>query len=268
VSSVVNKKIEKTVVAPGFRGDVCVTVAVEDGKIISCKAIGEKEDPEYGYRALQEIPERILSAGTPEVDAVAGATVTSQAIIAAAQAAFDEANGTVTAPLRMKPGKYTASTLGYQRTQQLPVTVTVNETAFLKIETPADRFSHAETEVILECVKEKLFPRMIESQSLAIDAIAGATVTSNSIKASVAKALKQALQAGGSDERAMSRFYNKPAQVDAGNTEEKETDILVVGLGNGGIFSMVSAMEQMQKHNGLKSFLTRGWIYVGCTVPG
>ena len=247
-----NNKIEKTAVVPGFRGDVCVTVTVEDGRIISCEAIGKKEDPKYGNRALQEIPERILAAGIPEVDAVSGATVTSRAIIAAARAAVDEANGTVTAPLRMKPGKYTASTLGYQGTQELPVTVTVNETSFLKIETPVDRFAHAETEVMLECVKEKLIPRMIENQSLAIDAIAGATVTSNSIKASVAKALKQALKEGGSDERAMSRFYSKPAQVNAGIVEEKETDILVVGLGNGGVFSMVSAMEQMQKLNGLK----------------
>jgi len=248
-----NFEIEKTSVTKGFKGDVQVTVKVKDGRITSCTAVGEEDGrSKYGKLALEEMPKRIVEAGSPNVDAVTGATVTSQAIITAAQMAFEEAVGTEIGPVRMKPGKYTASTMGYLGTQELPVTVTVNETSFLKIEVPSDRFAHAETEVMLECVKEKLFPRMIETQSLNVDAIAGATITSNSVKASVRKALQQALREGGSSENAIYNFYSKPQHADAGVVEEMETDILVLGLGNGGIIAMVSAMEEMQKLNGRK----------------
>ncbi len=245
-----SERIVKTAIAPGFRGDVSVTVTLEDDKIVACSAVGTQEDAEYGARAIEEIPQRIVAAGKPLVDAVSGATVTSRAIMAAAQAAADEARGVELPPVHMKPGKYTASSPGYLGTMELPVTVTVNESAFLKIETPEGRFDHAETEVILENVKEKLFPRMIENQSVGVDAIAGATVTSNSVKASVSKCLLQALRAGGCDDSAICRFYRKPPRAEEGVVEERSVDIVVLGLGNGGIFSMVSAMEEMQKHNG------------------
>lgn len=247
-----SNRIEKTATAPGFGGDVSVTLTLEEGKIISCAASGSEETKAYGERALRDIPEQIVAAGKAHVDAIAGATVTSQAIMTAAQAALDAADGKAIPPVRMKPGKYTASAMGYLGTKELPVTVTVNETSFLKIETPADRFAHAETEVMVQCISEKLYPRMIESQSLAVDAIAGCTVTSNAIKSAMEKALLQALKAGGSDERAIRSFFIKPPRAELGVVEEKETDILVLGLGHGGIFSMVSAMEKMQELNGLK----------------
>ena len=80
------------------------------------------------------------------------------------------------APLAMKPGTYTSGHPGAWQIWDLPVTVTVSETALLKIEVPEYRFDHGETEVVLESVKEKLFPRIIESQSLDVDVITGATV--------------------------------------------------------------------------------------------
>ena len=86
----------------------------------------------------------------------------------------------------MKPGTY--STEGHPGAWQiwnLPVTITVNETALLKIEVPEYRFDHGETEVVLESVKEKLFPRIIESQSLDVDVVAGATMSSMSVLQSV-----------------------------------------------------------------------------------
>ncbi len=244
--------VEKTAFAPGFRGDVSVTITVDNGKITTCTANGEKEDPKYGIRALNEIPTRIVAAGVPEVDVVAGATVTSNAVITAARMALDLANGKELPPVRMKPGKYTASSMGYLGVQDFPVTVTVNETSFLKIETPKNRMEHFETEVMVKCIQEKLYPRMIENQSIVVDAIAGCTVTSNSVKESVKKALLQALREGGSDESAIYNFYTKPAKEDEGIVEERDTDVLVVGMGYGGIFSMVSAMEEMQRLNGRK----------------
>ncbi len=243
-------KISKAV-APGFGGDITVTVEVDDEKIVSCKAEGPEENSYKAKQALQEIPAKIVECNHTQVDAISGATVTSDAIMLGATIAYNNLTGKNSA-VHMKPGKYTASSMGYLGVWELPVTITVNESALLKIELPEDRFAHGETEVLLESVKQKLLPRMIENQSVRVDAISGATVSSNAVKSAVQKALVQALKAGGSDESAISHFYSVPVKEFEGVTEERDVDILVLGLGNGGIFAMVSALEKMQELNGRK----------------
>ena len=239
-------------VAPGFGGNVAISLKIQDNRILECEAEGTLENSDKAKVALAELPKKIVEANSPEVDAICGATVTSNAITNAAKIAYNKLLGKDSG-IHMKPGKYTACSMGYWGIWELPVTITVNETSLLKIEVPLnDRFAHGETEVLLESVQDKLFPRMIENQSVMVDAIAGATVSSNAVKSAVQKALKQALVEGGSDESAISYFYSVPNKEDEGIVEEKDVDILVLGLGNGGIFGMVSAMERMQELNGRK----------------
>jgi fumarate reductase flavoprotein subunit len=236
----------------GHGGDITVNLTVKDGKIVDCKIVGDGETPGIGGKAVEQMPAQYIQAGTLEVDGVAGATVSSTAIKSAAQMAYNQATGVTAGAIKMKPGQYTAGAVGYWEIWELPVTITVSETALLKIEVPDDRFKHGETEVILQSVKDKLFPRIIENQSVTIDAVAGATVSSDAVKLSVENALKQALKAGGSDETAIQHFYKTPAKKDAGVTEEKNVDIVVIGLGSGSIFAMMSAMETIQSMNGGK----------------
>lgn len=151
----------------------------------------------------------------------------------------------------MKPGQYTAGARGAWQIWELPVTITVNETALLKIEVPEYRFDHGETEVVLQCVKEKLFPRMIEAQSVEVDSITGATMSSMAVKTSVEAALKQALAEGGSDESAISHF-KQPVTLEPEETKELETDVLIVGMSTGGMIAMCNAVETIQSLNGGK----------------
>ena len=241
--------------AKGFGGDITVTLTVntEKGLITDAQIVGDAETPGVGGRAVAEMPAQYVEAGSLEVDGVTGATVSSNAIKNAARIAYNKAMGIVTdAAIHMAPGKYTAGALGYWGIWELPVTVTVNETAILKIETPEDRFAHGEAEVILQSAKDKLIPRIIESQSLEVDSIAGATASSNAIKLAVDKALREALAAGGTDESAVEYFHKAPAAAAASEVEELDTDILVVGMGNGGLFAFRNAIEKMQEINGHK----------------
>lgn len=241
--------------AKGFGGDITVTLTVntEKGVITDAQIVGDAETPGVGGRAVAEMPAQYVEAGSLEVDGVTGATVSSNAIKNAARIAYNKAMGIVTdAAIHMAPGKYTAGALGYWGIWELPVTVTVNETAILKIETPEDRFAHGEAEVILQSAKDKLIPRIIESQSLEVDSIAGATASSNAIKLAVDKALREALAAGGTDESAVDYFHKAPAAAAASEVEELDTDILVVGMGNGGLFAFRNAIEKMQEINGHK----------------
>jgi len=80
---------ELTGIAKGFGGEVTVTVTVEDGKITAVAAEGANETPNIGTKALEELPAKIVEANSADVDVVATATVTSNAIIAAVKNALD-----------------------------------------------------------------------------------------------------------------------------------------------------------------------------------
>ena len=241
--------------AKGFGGDVTVTLTVNANKglITDCQIVGDSETPGVGSRAVAEMPAQYIEAGSLEVDGVSGATVSSNAIKNAARIAYNSAMGIVAdSAIHMAPGKYTAGALGYWGIWELPVTITVNETSILKIETPDDRFAHGEAEVILQSAKDKLIPRIIESQSLEVDSIAGATASSTAIKVAVDKALREALVAGGTDESAVEYFHKAPPAAEITDPIEIDTDILIVGMGNGGIFAFRNAIEKIQEINGGK----------------
>ena len=77
-----------TAEADGMGGKVPVTVSYADGKITAV-TVGENEDPPgIGDNAIEAIPARIVEEQSLVVDAVAGATVTSNAIMQAAEAAL------------------------------------------------------------------------------------------------------------------------------------------------------------------------------------
>ena len=63
----------------------------EEGKILSVSMGKRSESPDYGDRAIAVIPGLIVEKQSLAVDAVTGATVTSNAIIKAVAAALTEA---------------------------------------------------------------------------------------------------------------------------------------------------------------------------------
>ncbi len=79
--------------ADGFGGEVKVAVTVEDGKIVSVEATGEKETEGIGSVALAELPAKIVEAGGVDVDGVSGATYTSKAVLSAVASALGQEAG-------------------------------------------------------------------------------------------------------------------------------------------------------------------------------
>ncbi len=75
--------------AQGYGGEVTVTVEVNGDDIVSVKAVGEKETQGVGSNAIEQLPERIEKADSTDVDAVSGATVTSNAIKEAVDQALE-----------------------------------------------------------------------------------------------------------------------------------------------------------------------------------
>lgn len=66
--------------AEGYGGPLTVSVTTDGGKITAVKVLSHSETQGVGTRAIDALPDEIVSAGTWDVDNVSGATVTSKAI--------------------------------------------------------------------------------------------------------------------------------------------------------------------------------------------
>ena len=74
-----------------YEGYVDVRVTIENDVILSIEITGWGDDPDYYWMAENEIPGRILSAQSPDVDAVCGATRSAEGLREAVRNALDNA---------------------------------------------------------------------------------------------------------------------------------------------------------------------------------
>ena len=74
----------------GFAGKVTVKAQFSETDIIWLRIEGPEESGK-GNRAIRKLCDRILERQSPEVDAVSGATMTSNAVIKAAKSCFNQA---------------------------------------------------------------------------------------------------------------------------------------------------------------------------------
>lgn len=78
----------------GMGGDanpITVTITLENSVITNVEAEGAGETDGIGSKVIESFPELMVSGNTVEVDAIAGATITSNAVVEAAEAALAEA---------------------------------------------------------------------------------------------------------------------------------------------------------------------------------
>ena len=75
----------------GFRGTTKVSVVVSGGKITKITTVSYKDDAQYYNKAFTTISKSIISSQSADVDAVSGATYSSQGIMEAVQNALSQA---------------------------------------------------------------------------------------------------------------------------------------------------------------------------------
>ena len=117
--------------------------------------------------------------------------------------------------------------------------ITLNVTFDDKAITEIAVISHNETAGISDAAFDKVPTAIIENQSLAVDTVAGATLTSNGILEAVSNAV---MAAGGDAEY----LKNKEVKDKVINSEavELNADVIVVGGGGAGFASAISSAEQ------------------------
>ena len=219
--------------AQGFGGTVAVKVTFENGAITGVEVDAANETPGIGSKAAEELPAAIVAAGNADVDGVAGATVTSDAIKAAVKAAVKAQSGEEAAPVAMTPGVYTATVKGHNG--DMTVEVTVTETAITDVKVASHKETFAIGAGAFYCPVDKLPALIVENQTVAVDTIASATVTSNAIKAAVRDCLTQA----GAAEDAFAAVAPSSFAVEG----EYTADIVVVGGGAAGLVAANTALD-------------------------
>lgn len=161
------------------------------------------------------------------------------AILLAIMMLFAACSGSNEAPATaddgIKDGSYTVKAKGYDTAPEYDVTTTF-EGGKIKEITVGD---NQETEGIGSAALEKLPAAVVEAQSLSVDVVTGATVTSENFLAAVEAAI---VEAGGKAED-----WKKAVEKTTGEDIELETDVLVIGGGGAGLSAAVSAAQNDAK---------------------
>ncbi|GIM28448.1 hypothetical protein CPJCM30710_11140 [Clostridium polyendosporum] len=204
IKDAVNKALEKAIYKDGTysgfgRGYnrnqlINVNVTVKDGKISSVDLTSQSETASYFEKAWPIVPDAIVKAQSTSVDTVSGATKSSKGIISAVKAALSAGTSVgetstypsqedVVAPFR--DGVYTGKGKGYK--PDLTVMVTIKDNKIIKI----DLGPNDETPGYFKNVWPLLPNQMIAKQSADVDAVSGATRSTNGVINAVKDALRQ-----------------------------------------------------------------------------
>ena len=185
----------------GYRGKVTVTVKVADGKITELVLDDYADDKSYMERAKNRIFQEMISRQNTDVDAVSGATYSSNGLIEAVNKALGNEEGEGKKPEQeesedkqsfieagrfqnLTDGIYTGSADAFRGDVEVQVTVEKQKVTDISI------LSYCDTEEYFFKAAPAVIEQMKAEQSLNVDAVSGATYSSNGIIHAVANALE------------------------------------------------------------------------------
>ena len=185
----------------GYRGKVTVTVKVADGKITELVLDDYADDKSYMERAKNRIFQEMISRQNTDVDAVSGATYSSNGLIEAVNKALGNDEGEGKKPEQeesedkqsfieagrfqnLTDGIYTGSADAFRGDVEVQVTVEKQKVTDISI------LSYCDTEEYFFRAAPAVIEQMKAEQSLNVDAVSGATYSSNGVIHAVANALE------------------------------------------------------------------------------
>ena len=185
----------------GYRGKVTVTVKVADGKITELVLDDYADDKSYMERAKNRIFQEMISRQNTDVDTVSGATYSSNGLIEAVNKALGNEEGEGKKPEQeesedkqsfieagrfqnLTDGIYTGSADAFRGDVEVQVTVEKQKVTDISI------LSYCDTEEYFFRAAPAVIEQMKAEQSLNVDAVSGATYSSNGVIHAVANALE------------------------------------------------------------------------------
>lgn len=199
----------------GFGGTITVQVTVSDGKITAVDILSASGETGSYFASAQGVVSKVLSSQSPNVDAVSGATYSSNGIIQAVQNALSQAGNSDSATpaatptptpkpakkpkkdtsVSYKDGVYEGQAEGFDGSVTVKVTIKngkIKKISNTNTDTP-EFFNKA-----WKTIKSNVISRQSTSE---IDTVSGATFSSNGILGALSQALSRADQSGTTDSK-------------------------------------------------------------------
>ena len=201
----------------GFGGTITVQVTVSGGKITAVDILSASGETGSYFASAQGVVSKVLSSQSPNVDAVSGATYSSNGIIQAVQNALSQAGNSDSATpaatptptptpkpakkpkkdtsVSYKDGVYEGQAEGFDGTVTVKVTIKngkIKKISNTNTDTP-EFFNKA-----WKTIKSNVISRQSTSE---IDTVSGATFSSNGILGALSQALSRADQSGTTDSK-------------------------------------------------------------------
>ena len=257
-----------TATADGFGGkdSITVSITVKDGKITAATAQGPNETPGIGSKAVESMPAEMVAKNSIAVDGVTGASISSGAILKAAEKAIVAAGlnpadfgggktqASIPAPVAapapaaqatpdsetkveyVSDGSVTgtATADGFGGPGALTLSITVKDGKI--IDAKAEGLK--ETPGIGAVAVERMPADMVAANSIKVDGVTGATVTSTGLL----KAAEEALKAAGLNPEDFKRDVVLKAE-----DKEYTADVAVIGAGGAGMIAAITAADAGKK---------------------
>lgn len=197
----------------GFGGTITVQVTVSGGKITAVDILSASGETSSYFASAQGVVSKVLSSQSPNVDAVSGATYSSNGIIQAVQNALSQAGNSDSATpaatptpkpakkpkkdtsVSYKDGVYEGQAEGFDGIVTVKVTIKngkIKKISNTNTDTP-EFFNKA-----WKTIKSNVISRQSTSE---IDTVSGATFSSNGILGALSQALSKADQSGTTDSK-------------------------------------------------------------------
>lgn len=199
--------------AQGYGGPIDVKVTIKDGKIVSIKVLSHNETPSYYDMSAQKVIDSIIAKNSVDVDSVSGATITSNAIKSAVSQALAKAGvksdvKTAAASSNTKArtqtriasrsgalnlvsgtildGTYEGNGTGYNGNIKVRISIRGGEIVDIRI------LSHREDEPFFSDARS-VIQKLYGKPGKRVDAVSGATYSSNGIIEAVNNAIRKAV---------------------------------------------------------------------------
>ncbi|MDD3410047.1 MAG: FAD-dependent oxidoreductase, partial [Eubacteriales bacterium] len=214
----------------------------DESGVTAVEVTEQTETESIGGAALPTLVQEVVNSKAFAADAVSGATFTSNGFNAALADAENQAKGIVvevSTETNVADGTYTATvpslidTEGLAGIGELTLEATFADNKITSITVPA----YTDTKIIGGMAFDILSQRVVENQSTDIDALSGATVSSNAFFS----ALNQCIEQAGGDPAA---FKARTVAKDEAQQITYDADIVIIGAGMAGLSAAIEGAEE------------------------
>lgn len=214
-------------------GELSVNLTVDDSKIRSVKLNLANETSGVGKDANKQLTDQVLQKQSADIDGVTGASLTTRGVKEAVADALEQAQGHIKKlNFNLNEGHYIGKGVGHGGELKVALSVFDNKIGDLKV------ISDHETPNVGDNAMKIIPKEIVDQQTLDVDVVTGASLTSKAILMATEDAIKKA----NGDVRSFKKRPFKAKQIV--NPKNSTVDVVIAGSGLSGLATAAFAAKQ------------------------